>query len=58
MLKKAFILVIFLSVFGSVGGSFLAGLNIYTRSTTPHQEAPANNNNDEQNTTAADPTEK
>lgn len=58
MLKKAFILVIFLAVFGSVGGSFLAGLNIYTRSTTPHQEAPATNDNNLQNTTAAELTEK
>jgi hypothetical protein len=41
MLKKAFIVVVILCAFGSVGGVFLAGLNIYTRSTTPHEEAPA-----------------
>ncbi|WP_167336763.1 hypothetical protein [Chania multitudinisentens] len=41
MLKKAFILVIALCAFGSLGGVFLAGLNIYTRSTTPHETAPA-----------------
>lgn len=41
MLKKAFIIVIALCAFGSLGGVFLAGLNIYTRSTTPHEEAPA-----------------
>lgn len=42
MLKKAFVIVIALCAFGSLGGVFLAGLNIYTRSTTPHEEsAPA-----------------
>ncbi|BEN86941.1 hypothetical protein AB6V67_09025 [Serratia marcescens] len=44
MLKKAFVIVIALCAFGSLGGVFLAGLNIYTRSTTPHEEsAPAGN---------------
>ncbi|TQI79656.1 hypothetical protein FHU10_0245 [Serratia fonticola] len=38
MLKKAFIIVIALCAFGSLGGVFLAGLNIYTRSTTPQEE--------------------
>ncbi|WP_265556321.1 hypothetical protein [Serratia grimesii] len=41
MLKKSFIIVIFLCAFGSLGGVFLAGLNMYTRSTTPQEEAPA-----------------
>lgn len=41
MLKKAFVIVIALCAFGSLGGVFLAGLNIYTRSTTPHEAAPA-----------------
>ncbi|CAI1742643.1 Uncharacterised protein [Serratia liquefaciens] len=38
MLKKSFIIVIFLCAFGSLGGVFLAGLNMYTRSTTPQEE--------------------
>ncbi|HEI8865809.1 hypothetical protein [Serratia sp. AKBS12] len=38
MLKKAFVIIIALCAFGSLGGVFLAGLNIYTRSTTPQQE--------------------
>lgn len=38
MLKKSFIIVIFLCAFGSLGGVFLAGLNMYTRSTTPLEE--------------------
>lgn len=38
MLKKAFIIVIALAAFGSLGGVFLAGLNMYTRSTTPIEE--------------------
>ncbi|WP_431223122.1 hypothetical protein ACQ86O_23725 [Serratia sp. L9] len=48
MLKKAFLVVIALCAFGSLGGVFLAGLNIYTRSTTPQEqtatptETPAN----------------
>ncbi|MBP1128623.1 hypothetical protein JOE25_000166 [Serratia sp. PL17] len=42
MLKKSFIIVIFLCAFGSLGGVFLAGLNMYTRSTTPQEEAPSN----------------
>lgn len=37
MLKKAFIIIIALCAFGSLGGVFLAGLNIYTRSTTPQE---------------------
>ncbi|WP_192876377.1 hypothetical protein [Proteus hauseri] len=35
MMKKIIIVVIALLAFGSIGGVFLAGLNIYTRSTTP-----------------------
>ncbi|MFC0229406.1 hypothetical protein [Serratia aquatilis] len=42
MLKKAFIVIIALCAFSSLGGVFLAGLNIYTRSTTPHQETTTN----------------
>ncbi|MEY1272531.1 hypothetical protein [Proteus mirabilis] len=34
-MKKLLIIVIVLLAFGSLGGVFLAGLNIYTRSTTP-----------------------
>lgn len=34
-MKKIIIVVIALLAFGSIGGVFLAGLNIYTRSTTP-----------------------
>ncbi|CAI0896128.1 hypothetical protein [Serratia entomophila] len=41
MLKKAFVIVIALCAFGSLGGVFLAGLNIYTRSTTPLEENAA-----------------
>lgn len=41
MLKKAFLVVIALCAFSSLAGVFMAGLNIYTRSTTPHEEAPA-----------------
>lgn len=41
MLRKAFIIVIALCAFGSLGGVFLAGLNIYTRSTTPPEETVA-----------------
>ncbi|CAI0823619.1 Uncharacterised protein [Serratia ficaria] len=41
MLKKAFVVVIALCAFGSLGGVFLAGLNIYTRSTTPQEETAA-----------------
>ncbi|MFZ1873059.1 MAG: hypothetical protein WAU54_09810 [Chania sp.] len=40
MLKKAFVIVIALCAFGSLGGVFLAGLNIYTRSTTPLEATP------------------
>lgn len=39
MLKKSFIIVIFLCAFGSLAGVFLAGLNMYTRSTTPVEES-------------------
>ncbi|MBG3013466.1 hypothetical protein QSH14_00780 [Proteus faecis] len=35
MMKKIIIVIIALLAFGSIGGIFLAGLNIYTRSTTP-----------------------
>lgn len=38
MLKKALVIVIALCAFGSLGGVFLAGLNIYTRSTTPQEQ--------------------
>lgn len=41
MLKKAFVIVIALCAFGSLGGVFLAGLNIYTRSTTPQEKSDA-----------------
>ncbi|MFV5933233.1 hypothetical protein ACLIJZ_01065 [Proteus mirabilis] len=34
-MKKLLLVVIALLAFGSLGGVFLAGLNIYTRSTTP-----------------------
>ncbi|WP_454877737.1 hypothetical protein [Serratia inhibens] len=43
MLKKAFIIVIALAAFGSLGGVFLAGLNMYTRSTTPLEESTSSN---------------
>lgn len=39
MLKKGLVILIALCAFGSFGGVFLAGLNIYTRSVTP-QESP------------------
>ncbi len=35
IMKKIIIVIIALLAFGSIGGIFLAGLNIYTRSTTP-----------------------
>ncbi len=35
IMKKIIIVIIALLAFGSIGGVFLAGLNIYTRSTTP-----------------------
>ena len=38
MRKKAFLIVIALCAFGSLSGVFLAGLNMYTRSTTPQEE--------------------
>ncbi|USS94943.1 hypothetical protein M5J15_09335 [Serratia symbiotica] len=41
MLKKAFTVIIVLCAFGSLSGVFLAGLNIYTRSTTPLEETAA-----------------
>ncbi|AJJ10622.1 hypothetical protein CH64_3867 [Yersinia rohdei] len=40
MLKKALIILIAVMALSSLGGVFLAGLNIYTRSTTPY-ETPA-----------------
>lgn len=43
MRKKAFLIVIALCAFGSLGGVFLAGLNIYTRSTTPQEAATTTN---------------
>lgn len=48
IMKKIIIVIIALLAFGSIGGVFLAGLNIYTRSTTPietekaqHETSPA-----------------
>ncbi|WON78041.1 hypothetical protein [Serratia sp. UGAL515B_01] len=38
MLKKVLVIIIALCALSSLGGVFLAGLNIYTRSTTPQQE--------------------
>jgi len=38
MLKTAFIVIIVLCAFSYLSGVFLAGLNIYTRSTTPLEE--------------------
>lgn len=35
LMKKLLLVVIALLAFGSLGGVLLAGLNIYTRSTTP-----------------------
>ncbi|MGM0515224.1 MAG: hypothetical protein ACQER3_21405 [Pseudomonadota bacterium] len=43
MRKKAFLIVIALCAFGSLGGVFLAGLNMYTRSTTPQEETTTTN---------------
>ncbi|MCC8459415.1 MULTISPECIES: hypothetical protein [Photorhabdus] len=34
-MKKLLIIFIAIFAFGSIGGVFLAGLNMYTRSTTP-----------------------
>jgi hypothetical protein len=42
MRKKAFLIVIALCAFGSLSGVFLAGLNMYTRSTTPQEEITTN----------------
>lgn len=36
-MKKIMIVIIALLAFGSLAGVFLAGLNIYTRSTTPNE---------------------
>ncbi|GAE12584.1 hypothetical protein YP1_072_00070 [Yersinia pseudotuberculosis NBRC 105692] len=47
MLRKTLIILIAVMALSSLGGVFLAGLNIYTRSTTPH----------ETNATEADATE-
>lgn len=47
MLRKTLIILIAVMALSSLGGAFLAGLNIYTRSTTPH----------ETNATEADVTE-
>lgn len=41
IMKKIIIVVIALLAFGSIGGIFLAGLNIYTRSTTPIENKQA-----------------
>lgn len=38
IMKKIIIVIIALLAFGSIGGVFLAGLNIYTRSTTPIED--------------------
>ncbi|OKP04817.1 MULTISPECIES: hypothetical protein [Xenorhabdus] len=38
-MKKILLIIIILFSIGSIGGIFLAGMNIYTRSTTPI-EAP------------------
>ncbi|CAE13816.1 unnamed protein product [Photorhabdus laumondii subsp. laumondii TTO1] len=35
IMKKLLIIFIAIFAFGSIGGVFLAGLNMYTRSTTP-----------------------
>ncbi|AHK20491.1 hypothetical protein BF17_15145 [Yersinia similis] len=37
MLRKTLIILIAVMALSSLGGVFLAGLNIYTRSTTPHE---------------------
>ncbi|CDG17120.1 MULTISPECIES: hypothetical protein [Xenorhabdus] len=37
-MKKILLIIIILFSIGSVGGIFLAGMNIYTRSTTPAEE--------------------
>ncbi|AVX37507.1 hypothetical protein CS535_05295 [Yersinia massiliensis] len=37
MLRKALIILIAIMALSSLGGVFLAGLNIYTRSTTPQE---------------------
>ncbi|CNC21982.1 Uncharacterised protein [Yersinia pseudotuberculosis] len=47
MLRKTLIILIAVMALSSLGGVFLVGLNIYTRSTTPH----------ETNATEADVTE-
>ncbi|WP_214054961.1 hypothetical protein [Photorhabdus caribbeanensis] len=52
-MKKFLIIFIAIFAFGSIGGVFLAGLNMYTRSTTP-LESPTNQ---QQETTTA-PTQQ
>ncbi len=37
-MKKILLIIIILFSIGSIGGVFLAGLNMYTRSTTPAEE--------------------
>jgi hypothetical protein len=37
MLRKALIILITIMALSSLSGVFLSGLNIYTRSTTPHE---------------------
>ncbi|CBJ80106.1 MULTISPECIES: lipase chaperone [Xenorhabdus] len=37
-MKKILLIIIVLFSLGSIGGVFLAGLNMYTRSTTPVEE--------------------
>lgn len=37
-MKKLLLIIIILFSIGSIGGVFLAGLNMYTRSTTPVEE--------------------
>ncbi|MBD2811583.1 hypothetical protein ID853_11955 [Xenorhabdus sp. Vera] len=37
-MKKILLIIIILFSIGSIGGVFLAGLNMYTRSTTPTEE--------------------
>ncbi|CRG49572.1 hypothetical protein [Yersinia wautersii] len=52
MLRKTLIILIAVMALSSLGGVFLAGLNIYTRSTTPHET-----NATEADVTEADVTE-
>ncbi|WP_408063833.1 hypothetical protein [Yersinia pseudotuberculosis] len=57
MLRKTLIILIAVMALSSLGGVFLAGLNIYTRSTTPHETNATEADVTETDVTETDATE-